>query len=233
MMGRILSITLLLISGSLLALPAQAGGWATITLVELPQDVPMGGPIEIEFVVRQHGQHPIAGLSPTVQAWQKGETITVHAEPSKNPGHYQATLLFPTPGEWTWQIEAFGMAAEMPTLMVSVPAEVLESPLGQLFLLLGFRPGERTTPDPGMYGRDLFVAKGCVTCHTHTAVPASWTNTIGRDLSTYDPNPEFLRVWLRNAQEFTSNRQWPMPTLELTDEEIDALIAFLSERTPH
>lgn len=79
-------------------------------------------------------------------------------------------------------------------------------------------------------GRNLFIAKGCVTCLTHAGGTSSYFSTgIGGSLAGYEVNASFLLAWLRNAEKFTADRQWPMPTLELTDAEIDALVAFLDE----
>ena len=51
------------------------------------------------------------------------------------------------------------------------------------------------------YGRALFSAKGCVTCHHHAAVAGSDPYTMGNpDLTHYRPDPEFLRRWLKNPR---------------------------------
>ena len=96
----------------LLPAPIRAGGWATITLIDLPQAVEAGEPVEIEFVVRQHGQRPMADLAPTVRAASGEETISVDAVAGDKTGHYLATVTFPRPGMWTWEIDAFTMAVE-------------------------------------------------------------------------------------------------------------------------
>jgi len=92
------------------AIPVFAGGWAVISLDELPVGVVAGEPYTVGFTVLQHGRTPMTDLSPTVTARiAKGEILTFFAEPQGKPGHYMATLTFPTNGEWEWSIQAFTM----------------------------------------------------------------------------------------------------------------------------
>ena len=84
-----LGLALLLALG--FAFPAFAGGWAIITLDELPTDVVAGKPLTIGFVVRQHGITPMSGLDPIVTATlQKTSNLVVKAESDGAPGHYTA-----------------------------------------------------------------------------------------------------------------------------------------------
>lgn len=107
----------------IIAVPALAGGWAVITLDELPSNVVAGEPLTIGFTVLQHGITPMTGLDPTVAATLlKGEQFVVKAEPGDRPGHYSASLTFPKEGEWDWSIQAFTMEQRMPTLSVAAPA---------------------------------------------------------------------------------------------------------------
>jgi cytochrome c2 len=78
------------------------------------------------------------------------------------------------------------------------------------------------------YGRALFSAKGCITCHHHAAIPGSGQigGTDVPDLTHYTPNPDFVRTWLKDPQAVRPNT-W-MPNLNLKQDEIEALIAFLS-----
>jgi cytochrome c2 len=77
-------------------------------------------------------------------------------------------------------------------------------------------------------GAALFQAKGCITCHRHDDAISNkdFSAYIGPDLSNYEPNPEFVRAWLRNPADIRPGTQ--MPDLTLSDMEIDALIAFLA-----
>ena len=82
------------------------------------------------------------------------------------------------------------------------------------------------------YGRALFSAKGCVTCHHHDAIPGS--GQLGGsevpNLTNYTVNADFLRTWLKDPRAIRPNT-W-MPNLELKQDEIEALIAFLSVKQP-
>ena len=114
-----ISIGLALLLTLVIAFPAFAGGWAVITLDELPTDVIAGEPLTIGFVVRQHGVTPMSGLYPIIKATlQKTENLVVQAEPKGAPGHYTATLTFPKSGDWSWTIQAFTMEQPMPSLKV-------------------------------------------------------------------------------------------------------------------
>ena len=105
-----------------LAMPVAAGGWAVITLDELPVDVVAGEPLTVGFTVLQHGHAPMDGLDPTVTArLDKDAQFVVNAEPSGKPGHYTATLTFPGAGDWSWSIQAFTMDQPMPVLNVAAP----------------------------------------------------------------------------------------------------------------
>jgi cytochrome c len=77
------------------------------------------------------------------------------------------------------------------------------------------------------YGKALFLAKGCATCHHHAALPGSGGMGEGvPDLTTYRWEADYLRAWLKDPSAVKPGTE--MPTLGLHDDEIAALIAFLS-----
>jgi cytochrome c2 len=77
-------------------------------------------------------------------------------------------------------------------------------------------------------GAALFQAKGCPTCHQHDAVSnPDFSTQIGPDLTNYEPDPDFVRAWLRNPPAIRPTTA--MPNLNLSEEEIEALVAFLEE----
>jgi cytochrome c2 len=77
------------------------------------------------------------------------------------------------------------------------------------------------------YGKALFSAKGCVTCHHHAAVPGSGAFGEGNpDLTSYRWTAEYLHTWLKDPAALKPNAT--MPNLDLKLDEIEALIAFLS-----
>ncbi len=105
---------------------AQAGGWAVLTLTELPDGVTAGEPFTIQFAIRQHGQHLTPGLDAVVTAVHPatGETRRFPAQETAESGFYQATLTLPQAGEWTWEIDGFGVHP-MPPLAVQTPTASL------------------------------------------------------------------------------------------------------------
>ena len=81
------------------------------------------------------------------------------------------------------------------------------------------------TEDPAACGRALFQAKGCVGCHQHREVNPGSGVSVGPDLSSRSLEPDFLRSWLKDPAAVRPGTQ--MPNLHLSDQEIEALIAFL------
>ena len=115
-----ISIGLALLFVLVFTFPAFAGGWAVITLDELPSNVVADKPVTIGFMVLQHGRTPMAGLYPTITAQlSSAETMSISAEPQGKTGHYVATLTFPKEGNWEWSIQAFTMHQPMPMLSVA------------------------------------------------------------------------------------------------------------------
>ncbi len=111
--------------------------------------------------------------------------------------------------------------------------------LALLLLAVSFVPWRGTANSPAVdasveatgagavaEGRALFLAKGCPSCHRHDdAGTESGFIGIGPDLTNYEPDPEFVRRWLRDPQAVRPTTV--MPNLELDETEIDALISFL------
>jgi FtsP/CotA-like multicopper oxidase with cupredoxin domain len=120
----LVSISLLALA---LAIPALAGGWATISLETLPTGVVAGEQLTVRFAVRQHGRTLLADLAPTVRAQHvdTGESFLSDATSvDGKPGYYEAVLTFPSQGTWEWSIQAFNMDQPMPELVVSASAPV-------------------------------------------------------------------------------------------------------------
>ena len=116
-------ITLLILA---LTLPVWAGGWAVITLDELPGSLVAGEPVTLRFAVRQHGKTLLPGLDATVLAENRttGERIRVSAQPVEDQaGYYQSVLRFPSEGSWGWTIQTFSSNQPMPDLIVASNAD--------------------------------------------------------------------------------------------------------------
>jgi len=279
----ILIIVFILGLAILSVMPVVAGGWATITLDHLPDNVNVDQTLEIGFMVRQHGISPMTDLAPNVVAThaETHNSFSVDAQPKGEAGRYVARINFPQAGTWNWSIRAFTMEQPMPPLAVkSAPAQqekasstippkiwlvgfgltaaaaaslllMSKRTRGAVVLLIvallfaggGFALAENQPPNlaledppslsPIERGEALFLAKGCITCHTHADVHSQYKVISGisgpdgsaPDLSHYSTSPEFLRMWLADPRKVKPNTS--MPNLELTDEEIQALIAFL------
>ena len=258
-----ISLLLALSLSLLVTIPAFAGGWAVITLDELPSGVAAGEPLTIGFTVRQHGRTMMSGLTPKITAILGEEKLTFFAESEGEPGHYAATLTFPKEGDWKWAVEAFTMVQPMPALTVGapeaavnpltketasvtmltafmVPVSLAVLVLGLFAAVIGFRRKSRSlmvltalcflagfsllvvgrtgagsgvavqaksglTSDSSLsqveLGRQLFLAKGCITCHNNSrATRSSEYMTIGMgapDLSKFSASAEALRMRLK------------------------------------
>jgi hypothetical protein len=290
-----ISIVFALLLSLVFAFPVFAGGWAVITLDELPTGVVAGEPFTIGFTVLQHGKTPMTDLEPTVTAKLSfDEKLVVYAAPEGKPGHYEATITFAKEGEWEWSIQAFTMDQPMPVLTVAAPGAVsasqpvkteLATPslsplvivrtlalgIGLIGLVVAFRRRSRlaaaltafclvvgftlfiagagtasgleaqSKPSAGLsesapaqveLGRQLFIAKGCVTCHTNTKIPRDMTGSItldmGSNLSNFSASAEVLRLRLKDPSSVKSDTK--MPNLNLSDVEIEALIAFINSK---
>jgi hypothetical protein len=80
-------------------------------------------------------------------------------------------------------------------------------------------------------GKALFVDKGCITCHKHTAVAGLRQSygigpeltRLGDPVSVLPSDPSYLKVWLKDPKAIRPNTA--MPNLNLSDEEIAELLA--------
>jgi len=81
-------------------------------------------------------------------------------------------------------------------------------------------------------GRQLFIAKGCVTCHVNTKVEkvsTHWTIDMGApNLSMFSADPDYLQKWLFKPAAIKPATQ--MPDLNLSENEIQALVAFINSK---
>jgi cytochrome c2 len=84
--------------------------------------------------------------------------------------------------------------------------------------------------DEVAYGKALFMAKGCATCHRHAAVSSSGFGPESGipDLTTFRWTADYLRTWLKDPAAVKPATE--MPNLGLKRDEIEALIAFLSSK---
>jgi len=198
---------------ALLVLPliGAYGGWASITVEDLPDYGVARQAMNLTFTVRQHGFEKLRGLEPRIEARASGATASAAAQPGKEAGQYTARLLLPEAGEWTITIHS-GFGNSRVTL---VPIQVTEPNAPTPAALLA---GER--------GRRLFAAKGCVTCHLHRDVKGSGTLAVGPELTSRRLAPEYLQRFLADPSITGSTNR--MPNLNLKQTEIASLVAFLN-----
>lgn len=127
-MPLLIVITLL----ALTALPAQAGGWATVTLDAPLAEARAGNPVRIGFTVKQHGVTPIHDaygepVALAIRAWlpKTGTEVRVTAQKDMvKVGHFTADLTFPSAGVWEWEAipAPFAGSALPPVTVIEGPA---------------------------------------------------------------------------------------------------------------
>lgn len=103
MLRRLLPLPLAGLACLALASTALAGGWAQVTVPNLPTDPPAGEETTIELNVLQHGVTAVSWPQITVIATNEAteEVTAAQAKASGPEGHYTAKMTFPTEGAWT------------------------------------------------------------------------------------------------------------------------------------
>ena len=193
---------------------AAFGGWAAITVEDLPDYVVARQAIDLSFIVRQHGVRPLEDLHPRVEAKSANHEVSVAATPGLKTGLYTARLTLPEPGRWTITIRS-GFGNSNVTLL-------------PLHALASGAPAPAPLADAER-GRRLFVAKGCVSCHLHRAVNET-SIAVGPELTERRFAPEYLARFLADPAAVIPPRAGApsMPNLGLKPAEIAALTAFLN-----
>ena len=98
---------------AIVAVPAAtAGGWATVGLSSLPPsglEPNQNWPVDI--TVLQHGQTPLAGVTPIVRVRDGGGKVveSFTAKPTGKIGVYHANVTFPGKGTYSYEVyDGFG-----------------------------------------------------------------------------------------------------------------------------
>ncbi len=88
-------------------------------------------------------------------------------------------------------------------------------------------------PDVVAACRELFVAKGCLTCHLHPEVAGSGVVKVGPDLAGRRFTGDYLQRFLADPNIATTRGPggFEMPNLNLAPREIAALAAFINGET--
>jgi len=195
------------------------GGWAVVTVQDLPEYFVAGRPYTIEFRVRQHGLHLLNNLEPelivSTSAPRMGGLLgganeqRIPAKAQSTEGTYAATFTAPVTGPLYLTIKS-GFGASNLRLY---PAPVIAASAAAPTML----PADR--------GRALFVAKGCNACHTNADLvdrPDNQQIKVGPELGGHRLAREYVIQKIKNPASQT------MPDLGLSDAEVAAIATFLT-----
>jgi len=193
----------------------DAGGWAVITVKDLPDHVVVGTPVTLTYAVRQHGRQLLSGLDGRLELRAGTRLIRADAIAAPEVGYYSATFTLPHSGDWTVDIHSGFSAGTTSSRRITIQAI---GPTGQVPLV---SETER--------GRRLFVGKGCVTCHVHRSVESGLV-PVGPDLTARRYQTAYLQRFLAHpTQTETAKFGSEMPDLDLRESEIASLTAFLND----
>ena len=199
----------------------HAGGWAAITVDDLPDHVVAGEAVALSYVVRQHGVTRIGGLDGAITARAGDREAKGSVRAGREEGTYVASLTLPQPGDWTITIHSgFG-----PSRVTLLPIQAVARGARALPAL-----AERER------GRRLFVAKGCVTCHVHREANTASVVAAGPELTRARYPADYLARFLADptiptAASSPRPGKDRMPDLELEPREIASIVAFINGTT--
>jgi mono/diheme cytochrome c family protein len=206
-----------------LLVPALAftfGGWAVITVDDLPDYIIAGKQTDIGFVMRQHGMTPLPGMQPRVTMKAGDAEVSAMARPVGEKGHYVASLTVPRAGDYAVRIQSGFGPSENNLLPVHAIAAGAQPP--------------RPLADADR-GHRLFFAKGCVTCHVRGTEGTEGVK-VGPDLTGRRYPPDYVATFLADPEKSplskSNNTGARMPKLDLKDREITSLVAFINSEGP-
>jgi mono/diheme cytochrome c family protein len=175
------------------------GGWAVVTVKDLPEYYVAGQAYTLDFQVRQHGRTLLTGLQPSVVlSTERGDSTIAAVE--RGDGVYRVTFTAPAATRLALTINSGFMAS----VVRLSPAPIVAAASARAPLAAAER------------GQQLFVAKGCVTCHVTIAVGPKLA---GRHLPR-----EYV------FQKIKDPRSQIMPNLGLSDAEAGAIADFVGGR---
>jgi hypothetical protein len=192
------------------------GGWCVVTVDDLPDHAVAGTPVSLSFAVRQHGVALMNNLSPEIIAKTKGAEARGTVTGGSN-GQYKASLTLPRSGDWTITINT-GFLNNSLTL---VPIKATEAGAPAPAPLSDLERGMR-----------LFVAKGCVMCHSLEETSAWKSANVGPVLTGRRYVAEVLATFLADPERSPLARntvsEIRMPNLGLKQRDIASLVAFIN-----
>ena len=209
---------MLKIVAALIAGAVTMGGWAVVTVTDLPEYFVAGRPYTIEFKIRQHGRNLLSDLEPELIVSTSGPRLggmlggaNEQRIPAKarSAGTYAATFTAPATGPLYLTIKSSFGASNLRLYPAPVIAGGAAAP----------------TMSPADHGRALFVAKGCNACHTNADLvdrPDNQQINVGPELGGHRLARDYV---VRKMKAPASEK---MPDLGLSDTEIGAIAAFLT-----
>jgi cytochrome c551/c552 len=196
------------------------GGWAVVTVKDLPEYFVAGQQYTIEFQVRQHGRNLLGGLRPQLVVSSSERrlggllggkdqtTIPAAAAPRSAEGTYTVTFTAPAVERVFLTIKSGFGNTELRLYPQTVVAAGTARP--------ALSDVDR--------GQVLFVSKGCNTCHANADLverPGNETVTVGPALGGHRLARAYVMQKMRNPSPL-------MPDVGLNDAEVVALAAFLT-----
>jgi len=219
------------------AAPAMRGGWAVLTVHDLPESVVAGERVTLTFSLRQHGEEMLAGREPTLQLRSGGllgSRQRVAAERTRQPGVYRATFAVPDGEKLMVRVDTDFHGWHVDLWPIAVRASAAASNVS-------LASGGHASEAPGQErGRALFIAKGCVGCHTNNddAQLEDYPQMrVGPELGGRSFPVDFLvrkmtdAASLRPEQPRFGARIAVMPQLEVSADEARAIAGYLNARS--
>jgi hypothetical protein len=186
------------------------GGWAVVTIKDLPEYFVAGQQYTLEFQVRQHGRTLLSGLHPSLVVGTSNEGgTTVPAVARGAEGTYAVTFTAPAGGQLFLTIRSGFLSNELRLY----PAPVVAA------------GGSAPSAPARERGQALFVAKGCNTCHANSDLtdrPDNYSLAVGPALGGRPLAREYVFQKLKHPASQI------MPDLGLSDAEAGAIAIFVS-----
>jgi YtkA-like len=103
----VVAMTMAIAGAALAAGPAAAGGWATVGLDSVPGGIRAGEAWTVRLTILQHGRTPLEGVQPelTISKADGAADRTFAATPTRQPGVYRASVVFPSAGSWDYVVD--------------------------------------------------------------------------------------------------------------------------------
>ena len=202
---------MLRLAAVLLAGIVTMGGWAVVTIKELPEYFVAGQRYTLEFQVRQHGRALLNDLKPRLEM-RSGERDLGSIAAARRPeeGTYAVTFTAPSATD---------------RLFLTIRSGFGNSDL-RLYPMAVVAAGDAgpSLPLPER-GQMLFIAKGCNTCHANSDLkdrPDNLELVVGPALGGRHLPAELVIQKVKHPASET------MPELGLSDAEAAAIAAFVS-----